>query len=62
MVGCDEIQEGQIWEAAMSASHYKLDNLCAILDNKGFQIDGEIDNVILSKPIPEKWQSIKLIK
>ncbi len=57
MVGCGEIQEGQIWEAAMSASHYKLDNLCAILDNNGFQIGGEIDNIMSTKPIPEKWQA-----
>jgi transketolase len=57
MVGCGEIQEGQIWEAAMSASHYKLDNLCAILDNNGFQIGGEIDKIMSPKPIPEKWQA-----
>ena len=57
MLGCGEIEEGQIWEAAMSASHYKLDNLCAILDNNGFQIDGAVDHIMSTKPVPDKWKA-----
>lgn len=57
LLGDGEIQEGQIWEAAMSASHYHLDNLCAILDYNGFQIDGSIKEVMSLEPIPAKWQA-----
>lgn len=57
MLGDGEIEEGQIWEAAMAASHYKVDNLCAILDNNGLQIDGFIQEIMSSDPIPEKWRS-----
>ena len=42
MLGDGEIEEGQVWEAAMAASHYKADNLCAIIDQNGLQIDGFI--------------------
>lgn len=55
MLGDGEIQEGQVWEAAMSASHYKLDNLIAILDNNGLQIDGNIKDVMSPYPIVDKW-------
>ncbi len=55
MLGDGEIEEGQIWEAAMAASHFGLDNLCAILDNNGLQIDGPINAVMSPLPIPEKW-------
>ncbi|MFQ5956433.1 MAG: transketolase [Candidatus Brocadiales bacterium] len=55
MLGDGEIEEGQVWEAAMAASHYGLDNLCAILDNNGLQIDGPINAVMSPLPIPEKW-------
>ena len=55
LVGDGEIEEGQIWEAAMSASHYKLDNLCVIVDNNNLQIDGSIEEVMSSYPIDEKF-------
>ena len=57
VLGDGEIEEGQVWEAAMSASHYKLDNLCAIVDNNNLQIDGEIGNVLSPYPIDEKFKS-----
>jgi len=56
MLGDGEIEEGQIWEAAMAASHYKADNLCAILDQNGLQIDGFIHEIMSSHPIPDKWR------
>lgn len=56
IVGDGEIEEGQIWEAAMSASHYKLDNLCLIVDNNNLQIDGKISDVMNSYPIDEKFE------
>ncbi|MBI4690985.1 MAG: transketolase [Nitrospirae bacterium] len=55
LLGDGEIQEGQIWEAAMSASHYSLDNLCAIIDNNGLQIDGCCHDVMTIEPIVNKW-------
>lgn len=57
ILGDGEIEEGQVWEAAMSASHYKLDNLCAIVDNNNLQIDGEIGKVMSPYPIDEKFRS-----
>ena len=57
LVGDGEIEEGQIWEAAMTSSHYKLDNLCVIVDNNNLQIDGEISEVMSVYPIKEKFQS-----
>ena len=57
ILGDGELEEGQIWEAAMSANKYKLDNLCVILDNNNLQIDGTIDEVMSSKPIDEKFRS-----
>ena len=57
IVGDGEIQEGQIWEAAMTASHYKLDNLCLIVDNNNLQIDGRIEDVMSPYPIVEKLES-----
>jgi len=57
LLGDGESQEGQVWEAAMSAAHYKLDNLCAILDNNGLQIDGPTKEVMDIDPLPEKWQA-----
>jgi transketolase len=57
LLGDGEMQEGQIWEAAMAAAHYRLDNLCAILDNNGFQIDGPIDRVMSPLPLDEKWKA-----
>ena len=55
LIGDGESQEGQIWEAAMSASKYKLDNLVAILDYNKAQIDGFIDEVMPIEPIADKW-------
>lgn len=57
LLGDGELQEGQVWEAAMTAAHYKLDNLCAIVDNNGLQIDGPVDKVMGVEPIAEKWRS-----
>lgn len=57
LVGDGEIEEGQIWEALMTSSHYKLDNLCVIVDNNNLQIDGSIDKVMNSYPIDEKFKS-----
>ena len=57
ILGDGELEEGQIWEAAMSANKYKLDNLCVIVDNNNLQIDGTIDEVMSSKPIDEKFRS-----
>ena len=56
MLGDGEIAEGQVWEAAMAASHYKADNLCAIIDQNGLQIDGFIHEIMSSYPIPDKWR------
>ena len=57
ITGDGEIEEGQIWEAAMSSSKYKLDNLCLIVDNNNLQIDGEISNVMSPYPIDKKFES-----
>ncbi len=54
LLGDGEIQEGQVWEACMFASHYSLDNLCVIIDNNGLQIDGDIAKVMSPYPIDEK--------
>ena len=56
MLGDGELAEGQVWEAAMAASHYKADNLCAIIDHNGLQIDGFIHEIMSSHPIPDKWR------
>jgi transketolase len=55
VLGDGELQEGQIWEAAMSAAHYRLDNLAVIVDNNNLQIDGEISKVMSPYPIDEKF-------
>ncbi len=55
LLGDGEIQEGQIWEAAMTASHYKIDNLCAIVDHNNLQIDGRCSDVMNIKPIEDKF-------
>ena len=57
LLGDGEIEEGQVWEAAMAASQYRLDNLCVIVDNNNLQIDGTIEAVMNSKPIDEKFRS-----
>jgi transketolase len=57
LLGDGEVEEGQVWEAAMSASHYKLDNLTAFLDYNRLQIDGTIDEVISPEPLDEKFRA-----
>ncbi|NLO89867.1 MAG: transketolase [Clostridia bacterium] len=57
LMGDGEIQEGMIWEAAMAAAHYKLDNLVGILDYNGLQIDGPIAQIMNPEPIADKWNS-----
>ena len=57
LLGDGEIQEGQVWEACMFASHYKLDNLCVIIDNNGLQIDGNVADVMSPYPIVEKLEA-----
>ncbi len=57
LLGDGEIQEGQVWEAAMFAGHRKLDNLCVIVDNNGLQIDGKIEDVCSPYPISDKFQA-----
>ena len=56
-MGDGEIQEGQVWEAAMTSSHYKLDNVIALLDNNNLQIDGFNDDVKTVKPLKDKWEA-----
>ncbi|SFO59841.1 MULTISPECIES: transketolase [Pseudobutyrivibrio] len=57
LLGDGEIQEGQVWEAAMFAAAKKLDNLCVIVDNNGLQIDGRIEDVNSPYPIPDKFRA-----
>ena len=57
LLGDGEIQEGQVWEACMLAAHYKLDNLCVIIDNNGLQIDGDVAKVMSPYPIVDKLEA-----
>lgn len=57
LLGDGEIEEGQVWEAAMFAGHRKLDNLCVIVDNNNLQIDGPIDQVCSPYPIDKKFEA-----
>lgn len=57
LLGDGETQEGQIWEAAMSAAHYKLDNLTAFLDYNGLQIDGTVEEVMSLGRVGDKWKA-----
>ena len=57
LLGDGEIQEGQVWEACMAAAHYKLDNLCIVVDNNGLQIDGNIADVMSPYPIVDKLEA-----
>ena len=59
LLGDGEIQEGQVWEAAMLAAHRKLDNLVVIVDNNGLQIDGKIDDVNSPYPIDKKFEAFR---
>jgi transketolase len=57
LLGDGELQEGSVWEAAMAASHFRLDNLVAIVDRNGLQIDGRTEEVMALEPLPDKWRS-----
>ncbi len=57
LLGDGEIEEGIVWEAAMAAAHYKLDNLMAFVDHNGLQIDGRVEEVMSPLPIPDKFKA-----
>lgn len=57
ILGDGELEEGQVWEASMFAAHYKLDNLCILIDLNGLQIDGEIKKVMSPYPVDEKFKA-----
>lgn len=57
LLGDGESQEGQIWEAAMAAAHYRLDSVTAFLDYNGFQIDGPVKEVMSPEPVADKWRA-----
>ncbi len=57
IIGDGELQEGQIWEGAMTAAHYGLDNITAFIDNNGLQIDGFNKDVMNVEPIEDKWKA-----
>jgi transketolase len=57
LMGDGELNEGQVWEAAMAAAHFKLDNLTAIVDNNNLQIDGWTKDVMNTEPLKDKWTS-----
>ena len=57
VLGDGECEEGEVWEAAMCAAHYKLDNLCAIVDANGLQIDGPVEEVMNPNPIGDKFRA-----
>jgi len=59
VVGDGESQEGQIWEAAMSAGHHKVDNLTVILDHNKLQIDGKVEDIKGVQPIADKWRAFR---
>ncbi|MCH4247483.1 MAG: transketolase [Acinetobacter populi] len=57
LMGDGEMQEGQVWEAALSASHHQLNRLIAIVDRNGYQLDGKVNDVINIEPLADKWQA-----
>jgi transketolase len=57
LLGDGELQEGQVWEAAMASAHYKIDNLCALVDANALQIDGEVARVMNVMPIADKFRA-----
>jgi len=59
VIGDGESQEGQIWEAAMTAGHYKLDNITVILDHNKYQIDGHVEEIKGIQPIADKWRAFR---
>ena len=60
VLGDGEVEEGQVWEAMMFASQYKLDNLCVIVDVNGLQIDGKCEDVMNAEPIDKKMEAFGL--
>lgn len=57
MLGDGEMQEGQVWEAALGAAHHRLGRLVAIIDRNGFQLDGAVDDIIGIEPLADKWRA-----
>jgi transketolase len=57
MLGDGEMQEGQVWEAALAGSHHRLGKLVAIVDRNGFQLDGSVDDVVGIEPLADKWRA-----
>lgn len=57
ILGDGELQEGQVWEAAMTAAHYALDNVCAFIDYNNLQIDGNVDSIMGVAPLDKKWEA-----
>ncbi len=57
LLGDGELEEGQVWEAAMSAAHHRLSNLCALVDRNGLQIDGSVCDVMNTEPLADKWRA-----
>ena len=57
LIGDGEMQEGLVWEAAMAAGHYKLSNMCCILDYNGLQIDGEVEKIMRVSPVADKFRA-----
>lgn len=57
LLGDGEVQEGMVWEAAMFAAHYKLDNVTIIIDHNGLQIDGKNEDVMGVEPLNKKWEA-----
>ena len=59
LLGDGELQEGQVWEAAMAAGHFKLNNLCAVVDYNNLQIDGPVEQVMGLAPLADKWRAFR---
>src|SRR5690625_1618943 len=59
LLGDGECQEGQVWEAAMAAGHYRPENLVAIVDYNKFQLDGPIDEILEIEPCADKWKAMR---
>lgn len=57
LLGDGEMQEGQVWEAALNAANFNLSNVIAIVDRNGYQLDGSVDDIIAIEPLDEKWRA-----
>lgn len=57
LMGDGELEEGQVWEAAMAANHYRIDNLVVMVDHNGYQIDGAITDILSPEPVVAKWEA-----